>query len=159
MNLEQVQATYFILRNMADKHVELELFINHNDKIFSAEFLKLTESNRSVIYETLDYDYDVRPRSLSMRDGVHDGLLWAELASKWHENEHSQYKSAARIFARPDLLLRKLVTFVNENSDSSEKKMPDYTIHNIKFLDGAHLDFLTLENSEFKIVSLAISNN
>lgn len=73
----------------------------------------------------------------------------------------SPYYSVEKAFSRPDLLLKKLLDFVSENSLKFESQKPvTNLVKNVHFLEsGTRLDSMLLTNDNFEVLSIELNDN
>ncbi|HHB9304909.1 TPA: hypothetical protein ACOIUD_003097, partial [Enterococcus faecalis] len=84
-----------------------------------------------------------------------------ELFSIWRSSVESRIFSTKQAFSRPDLLLKKVLDFVSENSLKFESQKPVTTlVKNVHFLEsGTRLDSMLLADDNFEVLSIELNNN
>ncbi|EEU68515.1 TPA: hypothetical protein KG967_000897 [Enterococcus faecalis] len=157
MNLSQVQAVYYLLYAMQFKDnekKEFSLVVNYKGKLLTAEFLPLNDSKTHISLEEFDYDFDIQKKTIN-------GCLATELFSIWRSSVESRIFSTKQAFSRPDLLLKKVLDFVSENSLKFESQKPVTTlVKNVHFLEsGTRLDSMLLADDNFEVLSIELNNN
>lgn len=156
MNLNQVQTIYYILYAMqfkTDKKKDFSLIVNHKGKILTAEFLPMNKSKTHIFLEEFDYDFDVRKETVN-------NCLAKELYTTWVETTVTMFYSSEKAFSHPDLLLKKLIDFVSENSSKFEgQKAITNIVKNVHFLESnTKLDFMLLNDDNFEILSIKLAD-
>lgn len=155
MNLNQVQAVYYILYAMqfkTDKKKDFSLIVNHKGKILTAEFLPMNNSKTHISLEEFDYEFDTNQKTIN-------SCLATKLFSIWRKTMESPFYSSEKSFSHPDLLLKELISFVSENSSKFEdQKTVTNIVKNVHFLESdTRLDFMLLDDDNFEILSLKLN--
>lgn len=153
-----IQAVYFLLNIVAEDDYNFEMFVDCNGERFSADFLELSDSKKSVISYSLDHDFDLVNTHTSIYDGIKKKYFWAYVANQWLEKGRSPFSSSSKGFEKPFLLLQKLIGFVGQ-IDSSDWDAHSNIVKNIKFSNNERYENYVLEDCEYRIVSIKVSKS
>lgn len=156
MNLNQVQAIYYILYAMqsnTDKKKDFSLIVNYKGKILTAEFLPMNKRKTQISLEEFDYEFDTYSKTVN-------SCLATELFSIWKKTMQPPYYSSEKAFSYPDLLLKKLIDFISENSSKFEgQEVVTNIVKNVHFLESdTKLDFMLLNDDHFEILSIKLAD-
>lgn len=161
MKLAEIQAVYFLLNSLQFENSpskKVTLYVKHDGLLFSADFLQMTSSRRSVTKRSFQYDFDVFTDTFSIRKGADSNFLWALSATEWF-NEFTYTDFSNNQLRNPDILLTDLIETVLKVS--SEKNYDSFTqlAYNVSYLNGNKFDFCILPNEEYEIFSIEVSES
>ncbi len=157
MNLSEVQAAYFILNCLDPDNYTVKLYVKNGCKIFSADFLKLSETGWSVIQESFDEDFDFSSPKISIASGAEKGLLWAKAAKTWNDS-FSYPRQSVKLLDHPQLLLEKVKAFIG-NLQIEDYKEFSTLAYNTEYIDGKKFNFCLLPESNYELFTIEVSEN
>lgn len=159
VTIDEIQAIYFLLHSLnrePNRNRDIKLYVQSNQQIFSADFLKLGESYRSVVLKTFDSDFDTYSQNILMRNDPQ--YLWA-IANKMWFKEHIYADYSYNQFNNLDILLPLVIEFVKSVSENTEYERFSQVAYNVSYISGPKFDFCVLPDVDYDVLSIEVSEN